>query len=57
VKQPTAQQLTDARNAKPAHHPATSEYRESWSVPNPYGTPIYYPSHDDALTAAQTGVY
>jgi hypothetical protein len=46
-----------ARQARPSHHPATATLRESWSVLNPFGKAIHYPSEQEALTAAQTGIY
>ena len=55
--EPTAQELADAKKSKPVHHPATAEYRESWSVVNPRGSDVHYGSPEDALAAAQTGIY
>lgn len=54
---PSAAELAEARKARPRHHPATAEYRESWSVTNPNGHEICYPGYDEALSAARTGIY
>lgn len=57
TREPTEQELADARQAKPKHHPATADLRESWSVTNPRGAEIHYGTYEDALLAAQTGIY
>jgi hypothetical protein len=56
-REPSEAQLEAARKARPVHHPATEEYRESWSVANPRGADIYYGSYEEALAAARTGIY
>lgn len=57
LRKPTAQELADAKKARPAHHPETAMFRESWSVTNPRGSDVYYGSYEEALAAAQTGIY
>ena len=57
LPKPTAQQLADAKKSRPVHCPATAEFRESWSVLNPRGREIHYGSEEEALAAAQTGIY
>jgi hypothetical protein len=56
-RQPTQAELNAAKREIPVHHPATSLYRESWSVRNPRGSEIHYGSRDEAETAARTGIY
>ena len=56
-RKPTAQELAGARKARPVHHPATAMLRESWSVTNPRGVDIHYGSYEEALAAAQAGIY
>jgi hypothetical protein len=46
-----------ANKSTPAHHPATPDLRESWSVPNPHGTEIHYPTWYEAYSAASTGIF
>jgi hypothetical protein len=55
--EPTARDLADAKKSQPVHHPETDIYRESWSVVNPRGHDVYFGSYDEALAAAQTGIY
>ena len=57
LRKPTEQELADAKKSKPVHHAATAEYRESWSVVGPRGNDVHYGSYEDALAAAQTGIY
>jgi hypothetical protein len=57
LPKPSAQDLAEARKSKPVHQPATAEYRESWSVLNPRGSEVCYGSYEEALAAAQTGIY
>lgn len=53
----TREQAEAAKDAVPVHHPATSQYRESWSVTNPRGVAIHYGSREEAESVARTGVY
>jgi hypothetical protein len=57
LRKPTAAELAEARKAEPVFHPATPVYRASWSVANPRGAEIHYPTREDALAAARTGIY
>jgi hypothetical protein len=57
MRKPTSVQLANARRSIPVHHPATPDLRESWSVDNPHGAEIHYPTHDEAAAAARTGIY
>ena len=57
LPEPNAQQLADAKKSRPAHHPETEMFRESWSVLNPRGREAHYGSYEEALAAAQTGIY
>jgi hypothetical protein len=57
TRKPTAAQMREASKQTPVHHEATTVLRESWSVLNPYGREVHYGSYEDALTAAQTGIY
>ena len=57
LRKPTKAELEAAKREIPAHQPATDMYRESWSVLNPRGSEVCYGSYEEALAAAQTGVY
>lgn len=54
---PSAAELAAARASVPEHHEATADLHESWSVRNPRGKDIHYPTREAALEAAETGVY
>lgn len=41
----------------PVHHPATELFRESWSVLNPRGVEIHYPSKQEAIDAYTYGIW
>ena len=57
LRTPTASEISEAKKSKPAYHPATAVLRASWSVVNPRGSEIHYGTEDEALLAAQTGIY
>ena len=44
-------------NLSIAHHAATTELCESWSVENPNGSQIHFGSYADAVMAATTGIF
>ena len=57
LRKPTKAELEAARREIPVHQPATDMYRESWVVLNPRGHEVGYGSYEEALAAAQTGIY
>jgi hypothetical protein len=47
----------ELRNQRPRHFPALPDFCESWSVANPNGIAIHFPSKQEALDTAELWAY